>query len=102
LRLTEALRAELRGTGVTACSVHPVATASEFGEVAARESGAPYVQVGPQQAASQVARAIVSCARRPRPEVYPLASSRLIVWLNAFSPGLVDRLAVWAARRGRR
>ncbi len=100
ISLTESLRAELGGSGIFACSVHPIGTATEFAEVAARESegrrGGP---VGPQQTAEQVARAIVRCAQRPRPEVYPHLGSRGLVWLNALWPALLDR---WAIRMGRR
>jgi NADP-dependent 3-hydroxy acid dehydrogenase YdfG len=98
--LSEALRVELRGSGVKVCCVHPIATPTEFGEVAQRESGgrggAP---VGPRQDVTAVARSIVSCARRPRAEVYPYAAARLLVWLNALAPGLVD---AWAARAAAR
>jgi NAD(P)-dependent dehydrogenase (short-subunit alcohol dehydrogenase family) len=101
ISLTEALRVELRGTGVHACTVHPIGTQTEFGEVAARESGTDDVvgAVGPQQSARTVADAIVRCAQRPRPEVYPYPLSRAIVWLAALAPGLSDWLA-WRAARG--
>jgi NAD(P)-dependent dehydrogenase (short-subunit alcohol dehydrogenase family) len=101
ISLTEALRVELRGSGVHACTVHPIGTETEFGEVAARESGERDVQggVGPQQSARAVAEAIVRCAKRPRPEVYPYPASRAIVWLAALAPGLSDWLA-WRAARG--
>ena len=104
ISLTEALRVELRGSGVRACSVHPVGTETEFGEVVARESGGATVDrpVGPQQTAHAVAEAIVRCARRPRPEVYPYKVSRAIVWLSALAPGLVDWLSYRAARRAGR
>jgi NADP-dependent 3-hydroxy acid dehydrogenase YdfG len=101
--LTEALRGELRGTGVYACSVHPIGTETEFGDVSARASGGRSGgPVGPQQSAADVARAIVRCARRPRPEVYPYPLSRLIVWLNALAPGVGDVLWSRAARRSGR
>jgi NADP-dependent 3-hydroxy acid dehydrogenase YdfG len=100
ISLTEALRVELRGSGVHACSVHPVGTHTEFGEVTARESGEEVAKaVGPQQSARAVAEAIVGAARRPRPEVYPYPLSRAIVWLAALAPGLCDWLA-WRAARG--
>jgi short-subunit dehydrogenase len=103
ISLTEALRAELSGTGVDVCSVHPIGTESEFGAVQARESGGVEPRpLGPQQSAAQVAKAIVGCARRPRPEVYPSLSSRAVVWLNALLPGFVDWVAVRAARRAGR
>jgi NAD(P)-dependent dehydrogenase (short-subunit alcohol dehydrogenase family) len=104
ISLTETLRAELRGTGVSVCSVHPVGTATEFSEVAARESpgiGAAG-PVGPQQTAAQVARAIVAGARRPRPEIYPHRLARVLVWLNALVPGFVDGWMYRAARRAGR
>ena len=103
IRLTEALRVELRGTGVFACSVHPVGTETEFGDVQARLSGddAPRPW-GPQQSARSVADAIVGCAENPRPEVYPYWPSRAIVWLNAVAPGVVDYFAARAARKAGR
>lgn len=97
--LTESLRLELRGTSIAACTVHPVATETEFADVAARASGGRKGRpVGPRQSADAVARAIVACARRPRPEVYPYRLSRAVVWLNALAPGLVDWLAARAIR----
>ena len=104
ISLTEALRAELKGTGVFACSVHPIGTTTEFGEVADRESGTKSLggPVGPQQSALEVARAIVRCAKRPRPEVYPYRASRLLVGLNAVAPGFVDWWAARAARKAGR
>ena len=101
--LTESLRVELAGSGVYACSVHPIGTATEFAEVSERLSpGRPGGALGPQQTAAAVARAIVGCARRPRAEVYPFALSRPLVWLNALAPGLVDHFAARAARKAGR
>jgi NAD(P)-dependent dehydrogenase (short-subunit alcohol dehydrogenase family) len=97
--LTEALRDELRGTGVFACSIHPVATETEFAEVAARLSaGRAGGPVGPRQSAREVAEKIVRAARRPRAEVFPHRMSRAIVWINALVPGLMDRLVARATR----
>jgi NAD(P)-dependent dehydrogenase (short-subunit alcohol dehydrogenase family) len=103
ISLTESLRVELRGTGVHACSVHPIGTSTEFVEVAARESqGRPGGPVGPQQSAAEVARAIVGCAKRPRAEVYPYPFSRVLVWLNALAPGAQDWIWSRAAKRAGR
>jgi NAD(P)-dependent dehydrogenase (short-subunit alcohol dehydrogenase family) len=103
IRLTEALRVELAGSGLFACSVHPVATETEFAEVAARASGGrPGGPLGPRQSAEAVASAIVGCARRPRPEVYPYPLARPLVWLSALAPGLVDRLTARIAARAPR
>jgi NAD(P)-dependent dehydrogenase (short-subunit alcohol dehydrogenase family) len=97
--LTESLRVELRGTGIAACSVHPIGTATEFAEVADRvSSGRQGGGSGPRQSAEAVAEAIVRCARRPRPEVYPYRLARALVWVNALSPALADRLVARIAR----
>jgi NAD(P)-dependent dehydrogenase (short-subunit alcohol dehydrogenase family) len=104
ISLTESLRVELKGSGVFACSVHPIGTTTEFGEVADRESGTKALggPVGPQQSALDVARAIVRCARRPRPEVFPYPASRALVALNAVAPGFVDWWAARAAKKAGR
>ena len=99
ISLTEALRVELRGTGIHVMSVHPIATVTEFAEVAVKESsgrkGAP---IGPRQTAEQVAEAMVRGVRRPRAEIHPYPGARGLVVLNALFPSLVDRWAVRAAR----
>jgi NAD(P)-dependent dehydrogenase (short-subunit alcohol dehydrogenase family) len=98
--LTESLRVELRGTGIAACSVHPIGTATEFAEVADRDSaGRTGGGSGPEQSAEAVARAIVKCARRPRPEVYPYRLARALVWINALWPAQADRLVARMQRR---
>jgi len=103
ISLTESLRVELRGSGVHACSVHPIGTATEFAAAAALASnGRPGGPMGPQQTAQEVARAIVACAKRPRPEVYPYPASRVAVWINALAPGVGDRVCARLARRARR
>ena len=107
--LTESLRVELRGTGIAACSVHPIGTATEFADVADRDS--PAAQrwrgqaagrkgggSGPQQSAEAVADAIVKCARHPRPEVYPYRMARALVWINALWPAMADRMVARMAR----
>ncbi len=103
ISLTEALRVELRGTGVHAASVHPIGTETEFVEVAERASqGRKGGPLGPQQSARDVARAIVRCAKHPRAEVYPHGLSRAVVWMNALAPGLSDWLWARAARKAGR
>jgi hypothetical protein len=65
----------------------------------ARDFGQRVSGVGPKQTADDVARAIVGCVRRPRPEVYPHTLSRGLTVLNALAPGATD----WFVRRyGRR
>lgn len=96
ISLTEALRVELRGTGIHAISVHPIATTTEFGAVALKESGGRKGSpIGPTQTAEQVADAMVRAVRHPRPEVHPYPMARALVALNAVWPSWVDR---WAGR----
>ena len=100
ISLTEALRVELRGTGIKAISVHPIGTSTEFAAVAQRESGGRCgTPQGPKQTAEHVAEAIVRAVRHPRAEVHPHLPARGIVALNAIFPSLVDR---WAGRTVKR
>jgi short-subunit dehydrogenase len=94
--LTECLRLELRGTGVNVSLVYPIYTATEFSDAEIRK--VEPIRKGPRQSAEQVARAIVSCVRRPRPEVYPYRPARILAVLSVLVPGFVDRLV---ARFGR-
>ena len=48
--------------------------------------------------AQDVARAIVRCAHRPRPEVYPHAPSRALALLNVLAPRFTDRFVKKFAR----
>lgn len=87
--LTECLRQELPGTGIHVSLVYPIyTTETEFHEVQAQKVRMP--RRGPAQSARQVANAIVRCARRPRPEVYPYFPARILAVLSAFAPGFVD------------
>jgi short-subunit dehydrogenase len=87
--LTEALRLELRGSGIAVSLVYPIFTRTEFHEVETRRE--PFKRMGPSQSAETVARAILACVRRPRPEVYPYPPARLLAGASALVPGLVDR-----------
>ncbi|HSB81809.1 MAG TPA: SDR family NAD(P)-dependent oxidoreductase [Candidatus Methylomirabilis sp.] len=86
--LSEALRQELRGTGIQVSIVYPIDTETEFHEVKLKKAEQP--RYGPVQSAATVARAIVRCARRPRPEIYPYPPARLLAALAALSPRFVD------------
>lgn len=88
--LSECLRQELRGTGIHVSVVYPVYTETEFHDVEAKK--VEPLRYGPVQSAERVAAAIVRCARRPRPEVYPYRPARVLAVLSALAPGLVDRM----------
>jgi short-subunit dehydrogenase len=88
--LTEALRLELRHTGISVSLVYPVVTDTEFARAEVRK--VEPVRRGPVQSAERVARAIVACVRRPRAEVYPYPPARVLAVLSALAPSLVDRM----------
>jgi NAD(P)-dependent dehydrogenase (short-subunit alcohol dehydrogenase family) len=90
--LVEALRPELASTGVRVSVVLPVSTETEFRDAMACEQGFAVAGHGPRQPAERVASAIVRTVKRPRPEVYPYAPSRLLIVLNALAPGVSDRI----------
>lgn len=92
--VTRAMRIELRGTGVTASSVHPIGTATEFFDAkAARMKGTTANATPPSwamQPPEKVARAVVACLRRPRPEVWTSMVARLVFACSNVSPRLTD------------
>ena len=86
-----ALRAELADEGVHVSSVHPIGTRTEFSDVTAVRSGHTHQSFNTPPAMVQdapvVARSIVHCLRRPRPEVWPHWPSRLgLAIVTAFPP----------------
>lgn len=99
--LGEAVRAELAGTDIHVTIVHPVSTDTEFRQAMAREYGQDVRGAGPRQPPESVARAMVRCLRRPRPDIYPLMGSRLVAVFSAVVPGLADRVTARFARRPR-
>jgi short-subunit dehydrogenase len=98
--LSEALRMELRGTGIHVTCVCPIGTLTEFHEVEPNRLGVPG-RGGPIQRAEHVARAIVRALRRPRAEVHPYPPARLLFLANAVAPALVDRLLLRLSPRAR-
>ena len=90
--LAECLRSEVSGSNIHVSVVYPVSTPTEFNEVMARESGATSQARGPRQHVDEVAAAIARAIEHPVAEVYPYRKVRGIIWLNAFAPGLCDRL----------
>ncbi|HWC02088.1 MAG TPA: SDR family oxidoreductase [Methylomirabilota bacterium] len=97
---SEALRMELRSTGIDVTCVCPIGTATEFHDVEPNRLGVSG-RGGPIQSAEHVARAIVRALRRPRPEVHPYPPARLLFLANAVAPGLVDRLMMRFSPRAR-
>jgi short-subunit dehydrogenase len=96
--LCRAMRHELHGTGIEVASVHPITTRTEFFEVSdARSNGGGGHSVGGMtampgmfvQSPDRVARAVVRCLRRPRPEVWTSWTMRMAsAFITAFPSSL--------------
>ena len=97
--LAESLRAEFAGTPIHVTSVYPISTPTEFIDTMARDFGYKISGLGPKQSVDEVARAVVTCIRRPRPEVYPHAMSRGLAILNIVAPRFTDRFVRKFSRR---
>ena len=88
--LSEALRVELTGTGIRVTLVYPIGTVqTEFHETEVQK--VRWRPMGPSQSAERVARSILRCVHRPRPEVYPYWPARILAVMSVIAPGLVDR-----------
>jgi len=94
-----ALRAELYRQGIDVSSVHPIGTRTEFMDHAIKATDPDATTANTPasliQTSEHVAKAIVRCLRRPRPEVWPHIPSRFGVALATALP----RLSAWAIRR---
>jgi len=93
--LSDALRVELRGTGVEVSVVCPGFTLTEFSDKVVdygAERGRP---TSGAMSAEAVAEVIFDCARNPRPEILLTTKGRTLAWLQRISP----RLADWAVAR---
>jgi short-subunit dehydrogenase len=95
----EALRSEFAGTDIHVSVVYPISTATEYHHAMERDFGQYISGLGPKQSVDDVARAILACLRRPRPEVFPHRTSRALAVLNVLAPGFTDTLV---RRYGRR
>jgi short-subunit dehydrogenase len=87
--LSDALRAELRKTGVDVLIVSPSTTESEFFEQASGGKERAESPFGVMSAAA-VARKTVAAMRRGRREIILTASGKLLVWIDRLCPPLAD------------
>ena len=90
LSLVQAMRVELKGTGVYVSSVHPTTTQTEFFEVASERSRIKSQGLGRAQTAAHVAHRIVGLILRPQPEIWPWRMARLGLAIFAMFPRLGD------------
>lgn len=87
----QALEKEIQELGTEALSlICPVGTATEFFDAAKNTLGRKLAPKPPVQPSATVAKAIIRCAKSPRPEVIVFPPARLMVVLNALSPRLGD------------
>ena len=92
--LTESLRAELRGTGVSATALCPGPVHTEFGEVAKRPGGKP--ETGPEfiyVSVEQTVRDALAAVEADKPLVIPGAFMKLGMFLARITPLPIMRLA---------
>lgn len=89
-----AMRLELEPMGIHVSTVHPVGTKTEFFETAQKLSGtAPMIQHSPEmfmQPPERVARAVVKCLTKPKPEVWTSLFVRLGMAISTAFPRLAD------------
>ncbi len=100
---SEALRAELAGTGISVCSLCPGPVHTEFSEVAQRPGGPPqptapdFVYVS----ASGVAAAGLNAIENDRPMVIPGGVMKVAMFITRLMPLWLNRLLANAAARRR-
>ncbi|HEY4272475.1 MAG TPA: SDR family oxidoreductase [Candidatus Udaeobacter sp.] len=101
---SEALRAELRGTGVSVCALCPGPVATEFQQVASRPGRNVRPGPGPdflQVSAEQVVGDALAALEADRPIVVPGLAMKLLMLLARVMPLSVMRLAVRLSPRTR-
>jgi hypothetical protein len=99
---SEALRGELRGTGVSVCALCPGPVVTEFQKVASRHGAEP--DIGPKALvvpAEQVVRGGLAALEADRPMVVPGLPMKLLMFLARVMPMPVMRLAARLSPRTR-
>jgi short-subunit dehydrogenase len=92
------LRGELLEHGIHVTAVYPVGTDTEFSQAVRRTSGQDVLRSNTprlfMQTPQHVARRVLACLRRPRPEVWPSRLSHLgaAIWT------LLPRVRTWSFR----
>jgi NAD(P)-dependent dehydrogenase (short-subunit alcohol dehydrogenase family) len=89
--LAQALRGELRGSGVHVCTILPGGVDTPAYRLAANYSGQAAGPKGFLASPEKFARVVVRCAERPRPEVVVGNSVRTLRITHALAPRIVER-----------
>ncbi len=90
IALTETMRGELAGSGITTTVVLPATTRTEFFDAQRTADGGISAPTGPTQSPQVVARAIVRSVNSPAPEVNMVRAFRIAYGVNGFFPMLRD------------
>lgn len=102
--VTQALRAELFAEPIYVSSVHPVTTRTEFFDQAHKTSPTPKKARQAthrvfEQSSEHVARSVVRCLQKPRPEVWPHAPTRFALAVCTAFPRLAEYVMGKLAKR---
>jgi NAD(P)-dependent dehydrogenase (short-subunit alcohol dehydrogenase family) len=89
--LGQALRGEVRGTGVRVCTIMPGGVDTPAYRLAANYARQAVRPTGPLATPERIARVVVRCAERPRPEVIVGPSVRMLRLAHWLSPALAER-----------
>ena len=98
--LAQAVRGELGATNVRVCTIMPGGVDTPAYRLAANYSGRA---AGPKSSLGSpetIARAVVRCAERPRPEMVVGNSVRTLELAHALFPGLVERAVARTIKKG--
>jgi NAD(P)-dependent dehydrogenase (short-subunit alcohol dehydrogenase family) len=98
--LSQALRGELRGSGVHVCTIMPGGVDTPAYRLAANYSGRAAGPKGFLASSEKIARVVVRCAERPRPEVVVGNSVRTLRFTHALVPRIVERAVARTIERG--
>ena len=98
--LSQSLRGELLGTGIHVCTIFPGPVDTPLYRYAGNYTGSAVGPSGRILPAEKVARAILSCAERPRREVVVGSSVRALEALHTLSPALYERVIDRTVRKG--
>lgn len=90
LSIAEAMRVELARERIYVSTVHPLTTATEFFDVASSKSRIRSTGLGHAMPVEKVADKIVRLIDKPRPELWPVFGSQLMLAIAACFPRLAD------------
>ena len=99
LAFAQSLRQELQGSGIEVSTILPSSIDTPLYQHARCKEGCEPRPLPPFYSPEKVARAIVNCVERPRDSVIVGGSGKLLVFLDAIAPSLVDAVIGRLARR---